>query len=92
MLNTPLQCGANQFRCPEKCIALAWRCDGSADCANSEDEQNCPHPGCKQGEWTCDKFQFNATNRNCIPQYKYCDGVADCWDGSDEKSCCECER
>uniref|UniRef100_A0A1I7WFR3 Low-density lipoprotein receptor domain class A n=1 Tax=Heterorhabditis bacteriophora TaxID=37862 RepID=A0A1I7WFR3_HETBA len=35
-----LICGENDFRCNDgKCIRLEWRCDGSGDCPDGEDEK-----------------------------------------------------
>lgn len=35
-------CAENEFRCEDgHCIRLEWKCDGSGDCANGEDEKDC---------------------------------------------------
>lgn len=35
-------CSQNDFRCDDgKCIRFEWKCDGSGDCANGEDEKDC---------------------------------------------------
>uniref|UniRef100_A0A915DMQ4 Chitin-binding type-2 domain-containing protein n=1 Tax=Ditylenchus dipsaci TaxID=166011 RepID=A0A915DMQ4_9BILA len=79
------QCTPNQFACcalPQQCIDLQRRCDGHRDCADGEDENNCP--SCARNEFACVK------NGLCIPAKKRCDGrIDDCMDGSnlDEMGC-----
>ncbi|CAI5451951.1 unnamed protein product [Caenorhabditis angaria] len=78
-------CTNNEFACcalPQTCIHLSKRCDGHADCADGEDENNCP--SCARDEFACVK------DGHCISATKRCDGVADdCEDGSnlDEIGC-----
>uniref|UniRef100_A0A914L2L5 Low-density lipoprotein receptor-related protein n=2 Tax=Meloidogyne TaxID=189290 RepID=A0A914L2L5_MELIC len=79
-------CSETEFRCDDgHCIRLEWKCDGSGDCRNGEDENNCPHPGCKAEQWQCDKYDIHSVS--CIQEYQRCDNISDCVDGSDEKDC-----
>ncbi|VDO95291.1 unnamed protein product [Soboliphyme baturini] len=78
-------CKLNEFACcsdPQRCIAVAKRCDGRIDCTDGEDENNCP---------TCDYTQFACLlEGTCIPLDQRCNGVVDdCFDGSnfDEEFC-----
>lgn len=35
-------CNENDFRCNDgKCIRTEWKCDGSGDCSDGEDEKDC---------------------------------------------------
>ncbi|KAK6028446.1 Low-density lipoprotein receptor domain class A [Ostertagia ostertagi] len=79
-------CTETDFRCNDgKCIRAEWRCDGSGDCSDGEDEKDCPHPGCKADQWQCDKYEWHSVS--CIAEYQRCDNITDCADGSDEKDC-----
>lgn len=77
-------CTATEFECDRQCIPKDWRCDGSKDCHNGEDERNCtrtPAPKhCNAEQWMC-------ANGACIYSGWKCDGDTDCMDGSDEAQC-----
>ncbi len=43
MFGTLGPCDENYWQCSDgKCIYDGWLCDGSNDCLNGEDEDNCP--------------------------------------------------
>ncbi|XP_029457218.1 low-density lipoprotein receptor-related protein 2-like isoform X2 [Rhinatrema bivittatum] len=71
-----------QATCGEKCIPIAWLCNGEQDCPDGTDEQCDEACHGDTGAWQCD-------NGNCISSYWKCDGICDCMDGSDERDC-EC--
>ncbi|KAM5275816.1 low-density lipoprotein receptor-related protein 2-like isoform 3-T4 [Hipposideros larvatus] len=69
-----------QAACGERCIPVAWLCNGEQECPDGTDEQ-CEeicrgHPRA----WQCD-------DGKCISLSWLCDGVGDCLDGSDEVNC-----
>ncbi|XP_071068728.1 low-density lipoprotein receptor-related protein 4-like isoform X3 [Dasypus novemcinctus] len=69
-----------QAACGDRCIPVAWLCNGEQDCPDGTDEQ-CEeichgHPLA----WQCD-------DGKCILFSWLCDGVGDCSDGSDEVNC-----
>ncbi|XP_058381112.1 prolow-density lipoprotein receptor-related protein 1-like isoform X2 [Diceros bicornis minor] len=69
-----------QAACGERCIPVAWLCNGEQECPDGTDEQ-CEeichgHPQA----WQCD-------DGKCISVSWLCDGVGDCLDGSDEVNC-----
>nr|XP_019606113.1 PREDICTED: low-density lipoprotein receptor-related protein 1-like isoform X2 [Rhinolophus sinicus] len=69
-----------QVACGERCIPVAWLCNGERECPDGTDEQ-CEeicrgHPRA----WQCD-------DGKCISLGWRCDGVGDCLDGSDEVNC-----
>ncbi|KAI6192320.1 Protein CBR-LRX-1 [Aphelenchoides bicaudatus] len=78
-------CTSNEFACcalPQQCIEYSRRCDGHRDCADGEDETNCP--SCARDQFACVK------SGTCIPAKLRCDGHPDdCADGSnlDEIGC-----
>ncbi|XP_059387967.1 low-density lipoprotein receptor-related protein 2 [Carassius carassius] len=77
------QCTSGQFQCSNgQCINQDWRCDGTKDCTDDSDEQNCPLPTCSSQQFKC------LTGEECIPLAFVCDGESDCTDGSDEQRVC----
>jgi len=82
-ISAPAPCRVDQFHCSkdDKCLPLRWRCDGSPDCREGEDEtaEECggERSACTQGQYTCGSGE-------CIPDRWRCDGKPDCSDGSDE--------
>ncbi|XP_014393375.1 PREDICTED: low-density lipoprotein receptor-related protein 1B isoform X1 [Myotis brandtii] len=69
-----------QAACGDRCIPVAWLCNGERECPDGTDEQ-CEeichgHPGA----WQCD-------DGKCISLSWLCDGAGDCLDGSDEVDC-----
>ncbi|CAG0879904.1 unnamed protein product [Darwinula stevensoni] len=66
---------------PCDCIPLLWRCDGSVDCQEHDDEVDCAPRPCKENELRCER------SGECISLHLKCDGYSDCKDGFDEISC-----
>ncbi|XP_035867014.1 low-density lipoprotein receptor-like [Phyllostomus discolor] len=75
------QCNrTRQVVCGDRCIPVAWLCNGEGECPDGTDEQ-CEeacrgHPRA----WQCD-------DGGCISLSWLCDGTGDCLDGSDEVGC-----
>ncbi|KFD51099.1 hypothetical protein M514_07999 [Trichuris suis] len=82
------QCLQGEYACcavPQQCLPYARRCDGILDCADGEDENNCPT--CSINEFPC------LIGGTCIPMERRCNGMPDdCFDGTnaDEKYCDVC--
>uniref|UniRef100_A0A3P8V606 EGF-like domain-containing protein n=1 Tax=Cynoglossus semilaevis TaxID=244447 RepID=A0A3P8V606_CYNSE len=77
-------CENGQFQCSNgQCIDMDWRCDGTKDCTDDSDEQNCrEYRTCCTQEFKC------VTSGECISLGFVCDGEVDCVDGSDEQRTC----
>ncbi|GAB1602923.1 atrial natriuretic peptide-converting enzyme-like isoform X1, partial [Argonauta hians] len=68
LTTTPsLNCPIDQMYCSagQKCISLAWKCDGENDCSDGEDENNCVY--------TLNKFEKQGKDFiiNAIPRELY---------------------
>ena len=74
-------CTETEFQCGSYCILKTWVCDGTADCAEAEDEQNC------SADTTCSPDQFTCENGQCIEGHLRCNKDTDCIDLSDEFGC-----
>merc|ERR1719481_1418705 len=47
-------CGEGFFSCGDgTCVPVMERCDGTINCPNGEDEQNCPQCDDRHGTWLC---------------------------------------
>ncbi|XP_055635671.1 basement membrane-specific heparan sulfate proteoglycan core protein isoform X6 [Toxorhynchites rutilus septentrionalis] len=78
-------CSNGEFYCDNRCLDKSYICDGSIDCENGEDEDNCDAPDeCSDTEFACDGI--------CIDRSAYCNGSPDCDDGTDENNCIICQN
>ncbi|XP_052280967.1 cubilin-like [Dreissena polymorpha] len=61
-----------------ECIPMEWWCDGTTDCANMADENDCP---------TCSTGEFSCSDGKCLPNSHRCDGISQCAFNEDETGC-----
>ena len=74
-------CG-NMYKCPMSyCLPFQKVCDGTADCQDSSDEQNCPMISCP-GMFRC------VTEQVCIHPQDACDGKIHCTVSLDDEKHC----
>uniref|UniRef100_A0A0K0FI56 Low-density lipoprotein receptor-related protein (inferred by orthology to a C. elegans protein) n=1 Tax=Strongyloides venezuelensis TaxID=75913 RepID=A0A0K0FI56_STRVS len=79
---TSRPCSESEFRCNDgRCIPESKVCDGTIQCIDGLDEQNCNKRQCREGYRQC------AEDGTCIPEHKWCDRRRDCPNASDETSC-----
>ncbi|XP_036359157.1 atrial natriuretic peptide-converting enzyme-like isoform X2 [Octopus sinensis] len=80
-----ISCNSDKMLCSvssRKCIPISWKCDGEADCPDSEDEKNCElEVSCASNSMMC------PSRKICIPLQWKCDGDRDCPEGEDESKC-----
>ncbi|XP_006835516.1 PREDICTED: low-density lipoprotein receptor-related protein 10 [Chrysochloris asiatica] len=72
----------------ERCYSEAQRCDGSWDCADGTDEENCP--GCPPGHYPCGTTGTPGATACYLPTDR-CNYQTFCADGADEKRCRHCQ-
>ena len=74
-------CDDGEFSCKNShCIPKSWKCDGSADCPEGDDELNCDD-ACASSDL------FQCLDKSCITIGWVCDGEDDCNQGEDERDC-----
>uniref|UniRef100_A0A8U7NQK8 Uncharacterized protein n=1 Tax=Corvus moneduloides TaxID=1196302 RepID=A0A8U7NQK8_CORMO len=76
----PPPCPLGQLRCRDgRCIPGARACDGTPDCRDGDDEEECPDaPSCAPPHW------FRCRSGECIAIGQVCDARRHCRDWSDE--------
>ena len=67
-----------------RCIKESSLCDGTKDCSDDSDEDNC-------NGFTMDNVIKCQNTSQSIRDDWMCDGVEDCVDGTDEQNCTECK-
>ncbi|XP_048415663.1 very low-density lipoprotein receptor-like isoform X2 [Stegostoma tigrinum] len=74
-----VRCSENEFLCLNgRCVSAEVLCNGSDDCNDQSDEQNCSVSGCGPHEFLC------SNSTVCISRYQLCDNHQDCTSGADE--------
>ncbi|KAJ1350854.1 hypothetical protein KIN20_006750 [Parelaphostrongylus tenuis] len=72
-------CGELDFHCNDgKCIRAEWRCDGSGDCSDGEDEKGCHRENralARRKLKSLAQRDFRYLTRNCSPFRKFSDSL-----------------
>ena len=71
------------YRCHSSmnCIHREYLCDGSPDCQDGDDEQDCLSHPCPETSVKC------SDNGVCVSAARVCNGCWDCNNGDDEREC-----
>uniref|UniRef100_A0A7E4V9X2 EGF-like domain-containing protein n=1 Tax=Panagrellus redivivus TaxID=6233 RepID=A0A7E4V9X2_PANRE len=80
-------CNPTEFVCESsfKCIPFYWKCDGTPDCLDKQDEpEDCPKFHCAPGHMMCNPGVTVHNSSNCVERELICDGTKNCPDGEDE--------
>ncbi len=96
----PYGCHSNHFQCTDgTCILSQHQCDGTIDCHDGSDEQECPAicvietpkstaaclVNCQLPSCLCSALYYQCPEGKCIHIESVCNGIKTCDDGSDEK-------
>ncbi|KAF2367999.1 Laminin EGF domain [Trinorchestia longiramus] len=69
------------FRCGTGlCIPARQKCDGTTNCQDYSDEQNCDSVPCRAD-------QFRCNDGGCLPFSQRCNNIYECREGEDERNC-----
>ncbi|CAD5231193.1 unnamed protein product [Bursaphelenchus okinawaensis] len=79
---------AFQCKSGDRCIHRGYVCDGTKQCEDGSDEQDCKQD-CTTDMEKCTMLSLSG-NRKCYETSQRCDGFKDCPDGGDEKNCDSC--
>ena len=81
------ECGEGDFECgDDTCVPAAEQCNGTENCANGSDEDDCV-TRCERTDYRC------KDGNTCVGRDAVCDGRSDCPGGDDEMTCAskECD-